>query len=89
MSRETFTRWLSDGESWIGVFENHDLGHYDIGRRVAFCFDNTDEAKAEVGETQAPGHKAIGLGWRYILVAICHTVEEAEAAMRCGVEEEP
>lgn len=61
--------WLSDGTTWLGVFENHDLGHYDIGKRCCFPFSTEDGSfdKAIVGETRAPDGKHIGLGWRYLL----------------------
>ena len=84
---ETFERWLSDGESWIGVFENHDLGHPDAGRRVAFCFDVDDWDKGTT-TTHAPDHKEIGLGWRYLLISKHRTVEGALKAMtedRCDI----
>lgn len=79
--RDTFARWLSDGETWIGVFENHDLSHPDRGRRVALAFDNATKGEAKVGTSRAPDHRTIGLGWRYLLVAICTTPEEALAAL--------
>jgi hypothetical protein len=76
---ETFARWLADGETWIGCFENHDLGHYDVGRRVCLPFDAAKVEYAAVGATRAPDHAAIGLGWRYVLRAKAHTVDEALA----------
>jgi len=81
-ARATFDRWLSDGTSWIGVFENHDLGHPDIGRRVARVFDIGDLPLAKIGSTRAPDHDEIGLGWRYILVAACDTTDKAMDAMK-------
>jgi len=79
--RETFERWLSDGTTWIGIFENHDLGHSDLGRRIARPYDASQEEVAKLKSTTASDHKAIGFGWRYILVAKCHTADEAIAAL--------
>jgi hypothetical protein len=78
---QTFDRWLADGMTWIGVFENHDLGHRDRGRRVALPYDAAQPIP-QVGVTRAPDHPSIGLGWRYILVAVCHSTPEALAALR-------
>ena len=51
---ETFARWLSDGQTWIGVFENRDPGHPDMGRRIAMPFDVKDLATARTrGEATA------------------------------------
>lgn len=74
---KTFQRWLEDGKSWIGIFENHDLGHHDLGRRVAFQYDESQWDKAERNSCRAPDHNAIGLGWRYELVAKCRTADAA------------
>jgi hypothetical protein len=85
---ETYTRWLSDGETWIGVFENQDLGHRDMGRRIAIPYDRAQWEKAAIGKDRAPDHGSIGLGWRYVLIAKCKTVEEAETAMADRKERE-
>lgn len=77
MDTRVFKRWLADGESWIGVFENIDLGHPDLGLRIARVFDLSEIDKADIGRTRAPDHASIGLGWRYALIAVCYTVEEA------------
>jgi hypothetical protein len=79
-SRDTFARWLADGSSWIGIFENHDLGHFDLGRRIALPYDMELFDRAEL-KMRAPDHKSIGLGWRYLLVAKCQTVTSALAQM--------
>lgn len=70
-------QWLLDGQTWIAVFENKDMNNGDFGRRVAFPFDNAVKGRAKLGETKAPDAPGIGLGWRYILIAICDTAEEA------------
>jgi hypothetical protein len=76
--RQSFERWLEDGQTFIAVFENHDLGHRDRGRRVAFPFDDSKLPAFEVGKTQAPDHGTIGLGWRYLLV---FKTKDAQAAV--------
>lgn len=72
---ERFADWLAKGWN-IGVFENKDLGHRMIGHRFALPFG--DELKdAKIGEARAPDLPAIGLGWRYFLIAKPTTAEEA------------
>jgi hypothetical protein len=71
--------WVSDEDTWVGVFENHDLGHHAIGQRCVFPFALSDGSmdKAEVGKTRAPDGKTIGLGWRYILIHKTTSPDEA------------
>ena len=78
--RETFERWLADGQSWIGVFENKALDSGDVGKRVAFVYDIADMDKAEVGKLRAPDSN-VGVGWKYILIAKATTVDQALALM--------
>jgi hypothetical protein len=80
--------WVADGDTWIGVFENQDLGHPQIGQRCVFPFALSDGSmdKAEVGKTRAPDGKTIGLGWRYILV--CKTTSHGHAIKWLAGEEE-
>ena len=80
--KETFTRWLADGSSWIGVFQNQDLGHSDRGRKIALCYDDSQFYGMAVGQARAPDHRDIGMGWRYVLQAKCRTTDEAVAAMQ-------
>ncbi len=80
--REIYARWLSDGQSWIGVFENHDLGHPLVGHRVSFQFDLAQLTSAVIGQTRGPDHKEYGLGWRYLLIAKALTVDEAVAWLK-------
>jgi hypothetical protein len=79
--RETFVRWLSDETTWIGIFENQDLGHHDNGRRIARSFDISTFDAATVGKDRAPDHQSIGLGWRYILVAKTTDLDTALVAL--------
>jgi hypothetical protein len=74
---KTFLRWLKDGKSWIGIFENQDLGHPEGGRRVALQYDESQWDKAERGSGHAPDHATYGFGWRYLLVAKCRTADAA------------
>ncbi len=78
---ETFTRWLSDGKTTIGVFENHDLGHHANGQRCAFPFDTAEFESAVIGKTKAPDGRLIGLGWRYVLVGKFQDAAAADNAM--------
>lgn len=71
--------WLKDGSTWIGVFENHDLGHLMFGSRVAIPFDVSNFNDTPLG-MRAPDINNHIL-WRYVLVAKCRTLEEAEAAL--------
>lgn len=75
---ETFARWLSDGSTWIGVFENQDLGHRDLGRRIALAYDDAFDDQAAIGKTHAPDRRETGPGWRYLLVAKLRDAGEAE-----------
>jgi hypothetical protein len=80
--------WFNDADTWVGVFENHDLGHPDRGLRCAFPFAISDGSmeKSIVGQTRAPDGRIIGMGWRYLLVAKCSTAEEALAHLRNEVK---
>jgi hypothetical protein len=80
----TFTRWLGNATTRIGVFENKDLGHRDVGRRIALPYEAKDLDQAELGKAQAPDSAIIGFGWRYLLVAKCSTVDEALAELEKG-----
>lgn len=83
-SRSALTRWLADGSTEIGVFENKALDSADCGRRVAIPFEKGAMDSAEIGKCRAPDMPTIGAGWKYILVAKCSTVEDAERALEEG-----
>lgn len=77
-ARGTFERWLSDGESWIGCFENKDFGSRDMGSRVALCFDDSQWDAVELGG-RAPDVNLSpinGIGWRWLLIAKTRAVDE-------------
>ena len=76
----TFARWMRNGDTWIGVFENAALDSADMGRKLALPFDTSLFDGAVIGKDHAPD-TSIGLGWKYILVAKCRSVEEALTAM--------
>ena len=77
--RDTFTRWLSDPETWVGVFENQDLSSSQPGHRVGLCFDMETWDDAHANKTSAPDHPSIGLGWRYILIGKFNVREDRTA----------
>ena len=79
---EVIDRWFDSGNEgdWVGVFENHDLSHPDLGRRFAAFYDQNQWDAAEIMRTTGPD-SPIGLGWRYLLVEKCRTPDGAKAAM--------
>ena len=79
---EVIDRWFDSANAgdWVGVFENHDLGHPDLGRRFAAFYDQDEWDRAELMRTTGPD-SSIGLGWRYLLVAKLRTPQAAKAAM--------
>ena len=79
---QTFARWLSDGTTWIGIFENHDLGHPDAARRIALPYDEALFEQATIGKSTAPDRPEIGLGWRYVLIAKTRDAGEALRLIR-------
>lgn len=85
-TNETFTRWVSDGATFIGIFENQDLGSREVGRRFAMPFDASLDEKAVVGVTRAPDTKQHGLGWRYLLIEKTRNADIAECWMN-GLEQ--
>ena len=75
----TFRRWLADGTSWIGVFENQALDSLNRGQRVALQFDDSFWDVANLG-SRCPDINVPpvnGIGWKWLLVAKCKTVAEA------------
>lgn len=72
-----FNEWMDDPDAWIGIFENHDLGHPAIGRKFAMAFSMKDFESATVGRTRAPDTDDAGFGWRYILIWKGRDVGEA------------
>lgn len=56
---EIFVEWLNRGDDVI-IFENRDLGHREVGHRLAMPW-----YPDEPDPRQAPDNNATGLGWRY------------------------
>lgn len=77
-AEETLTKWFTDPDpgDWVGIFENQDLGHPDLGMRIAGLYGADQWDLAEVGKTTGPDG-IHGLGWRYILAAKTRTFDEA------------
>jgi len=78
----TIDRWFTDPDpgDWVGVFENQDMGHPDLGMKFGMLYGADQDDKATIMKTHAPD-TTFGLGWRYLLVAKCHTADEAKEAM--------
>ena len=78
----TIDRQFADPDpgDWVGVFENHDLGHSNIGMRFGLIYGADQDEKATIGKTHAPD-TSFGPGWRYLLVAKCYTADETKEAM--------
>ena len=68
---DKFAQWFENGDpgDWVGIFENHDLGHPDIGQTFALFFDADQYDKAIVGKSSAPDTATFGIGWRYLLTS--------------------
>jgi hypothetical protein len=64
---DALLEWLSPGETWIGIFENQDLGHASVGKRVGLAFDDRLWDEGIIGKTSAPDNKEYGIGWRWTL----------------------
>lgn len=75
-SIERMKKWLGDGETWIGVFENHALDSECVGMRFAMPFDTAQWDTAVVNKTHAPDSEWYGPGWKYILIHKSRDVDE-------------
>lgn len=86
--RQQIERWLADGETWVGVFENHDLGSHNVGDRIAIPFDIKQIELAHVGRMHAPelARKFGHIPWQMVLVTKCKTADEVEAALLPSTE---
>ena len=77
--KSMFERWMRDVDTWIAVYENHDFGSPQFGRRIALPCNRSQWDAARIGKSCAPSHPDIGRGWRYILIAKCDSVDDAAA----------
>ena len=53
----------------LAIYENHDLGHYELGRLVFLSYGHP-ESTFSTPPPCAPNSADYGLGWRYLPVAI-------------------
>lgn len=79
-NKQIFDRWLSDGQTCIGVFENKAMDSATAGMRTALSYELSQWDQLVVGKTTAPDSK-FGAGWKFLLVAKCKTTDEALKAM--------
>ena len=75
-TEQRLARWFADGDTTVCVFENKDLGHSQVGRRIALPYSKADAEAMAIGTSRAPDITSVGLGWRYILVGRARTPEE-------------
>lgn len=71
-----FKNWLERGDG-VGVFENSDLGHADMGNLVFTPVTPAEEKTVRVGQTALPDG-SYGMGWRYLLRAVSKSLTDFE-----------
>lgn len=76
-ARREIEALLSDGETVIAVYENHDLGHPLVGRRIVWPFSRNQGDLLKLG-SQAPDG-SYGLGWRWRLIEKTENLDRAVA----------
>ena len=81
-TEQRLARWFADGDTTVCVFENKDLGHRDLGRRIALPYSKADAEAMAIGTSRAPDSPHAGIGWRYILVGRAHSPEEVDALLK-------
>lgn len=59
-------QWLEDGKG-LAVYENHDLGHPELGHRRFFSFGAPDAQFLEEPPSRLPDFPT-EINWRYVLV---------------------
>jgi hypothetical protein len=72
-AREKFQTWLVRGDA-VGVFENEDLGHYNLGHLIFVPLTAEEQGRCTVGQTRGPDGQ-YGPGWRYLLKAVEPTLD--------------
>ena len=85
---EKAEEWLADGETFIGVFENKDLGHPELGHRIMLPYEDALFEAAILGKTTPPDMPYIGLGWRYLMVCKTRSSESAVCSLMDGKHDE-
>jgi hypothetical protein len=75
-TEEMFKKWLARGDG-VGVFENADLGHPEVGRLVFAPVTPDEEKKVRIGQTSLPDGP-YGMGWRYLLQAVSKSLTDFE-----------
>lgn len=81
-----FRAWLARGDA-IGVFQNVAMDSANCGHLCFMPVSPEQRAQVTVGQTRAPDHPSIGLGWKYILQELVDditriTFEEPEKPKR-------
>lgn len=59
-------KWLREGKG-LAVYENHDLGHPELGRRRFFSFGTPDAQFTDEPPVRLPDFPT-EINWRYVLV---------------------
>lgn len=86
---DTFARWLADDATVIGIFENRALDAAGVGDRIALPFERGPFLRtALIGSTPAPDTSR-GPGWKYLLVGIATTPNDAVTGMQGGAVPSP
>ena len=73
--QKTIEKWLVDGKTWVGIFENKALDSANLGERCGLPFDDEYFDEAEIGKMRMPDTKT-RIGWKYILIAKSRDIEE-------------
>ena len=74
-AQEVFAKWIARGDL-IGVFENADFGHPDLGRQVFVPVHPPEREKFIPHKTCLPDSPKIGLGWRYLFKSAHNTLDD-------------
>jgi hypothetical protein len=78
-----FLAWLERGDA-IGCFENHDLGHPQLGQLLFLPLTPSEQANPLFAlGMRAPDTNAAGMGWRYLLVRVSTSIEDFRFVQEC------
>lgn len=86
---EQVNRWLERGDG-IAAYENSDIGHPDLGRRVFVSF-GSEQAQIQAEPWDFPpslpiDHPSWGFGWRYYLRAWYRGSRINASDLQAGIE---